>query len=106
VCFSVSDDFAKSILAFLPSPKCDLVEAEKAMFKVTSYPLYLILYFLTNRKLDLREAEKGNSRVRLALFSHILPTKQPKIRLRRGLESNESGGPQTLQSIFLAPWNI
>jgi hypothetical protein len=58
VCFRGSDDLAKSILAFLPSPKCDLVEVQKAMFKVTSYPLYFFFYFLTNRNIDLREAEK------------------------------------------------
>jgi hypothetical protein len=63
----VSEEFAISIFAFLPTPKCDLVEVEKAMFKVTSYPLYLIFYFLTKRKLDLREVEKDVSRVRLAL---------------------------------------
>jgi hypothetical protein len=78
VCFRVSDDFTKSILAYIPSPKCDLVQVQKAMFKVTSYPLYLIFYFLTNRKMDLRDAEKDVSRVLLALFIHILTSKQPK----------------------------
>jgi hypothetical protein len=76
------------------------------MFKVISYPLYLIFYFLTNRKLFLREVEKGISRVRLALFIHIIPSRNPKIRIVLGRERNESGGPHTLQSIFLPSWSI
>jgi hypothetical protein len=76
------------------------------MFKVTAYPLYLIFCFLTNRKLDLRVAEHDVSRVPLVLFIHILPSKQPKIRLGRGRESNDPGGPQTRQCIFLPPWSI
>jgi hypothetical protein len=57
-CFRVSDVFTESIIAFQPSQKCDLVEVQRAMFKETNYPLYLIFYFLTNRKMDLREVEK------------------------------------------------
>jgi hypothetical protein len=71
------------------------------MLKVTSYPLYLIFNFITNRKMDLREEEKDVSRVRLNLFIHTLPSRKPKIRIVRGRESNDSGGPQTLQSVFL-----
>jgi hypothetical protein len=91
VCFSVSNDFANSILAFLPSTKCDLVEVQKAMFKVTSYPLYLIFYVLANKKLDIREVEENVSHVILALFFHILPSKQPIQRHGRGRESYYSG---------------
>jgi hypothetical protein len=53
-----SDDFVKSILAFLPSPKRDLVEVQKAMFKVPTYLLIVFFYFLTNWKMDLRELQK------------------------------------------------
>jgi hypothetical protein len=52
--------------------------------------LYLIFYFLINRKLELRKTEKAVTRVRLALFIHILPSKQPKIRVGRGRETNVS----------------
>jgi hypothetical protein len=82
------------------------VEVEKAMFKVLSYPLYLILYFLSNRKLFLREVEKGVSRFRLALFIHILSSPNPKLRIVRGREINFSGVPHALQSIFLPFWII
>jgi hypothetical protein len=75
VCFRVSDDFAKSNISVLPSQNCDLGEEQKATFKVIYYPLYLNIHFLTNRKLDLREAEEDVSRVRLALFIHVLPSK-------------------------------
>jgi hypothetical protein len=39
-------------------PKIRLVEVQKAMFRVTAYPLHLIFYFLTIRKRDFRETEK------------------------------------------------
>jgi hypothetical protein len=82
---------AISILAFLPSQKWVLVVVQKAIFKVTSYLFYLIIYFLTNRKLDLREVEKDVSSVLLDLCIHILLSSNPKIRLVRGRESNDSG---------------
>jgi hypothetical protein len=81
VCFRVSEDFVKSILALLPSPKCDSAEVQKALLKVTIHQLNLSFYFLNNRKLDLREVQKDVSRVRLALFIHILPSKHPKYDL-------------------------
>jgi hypothetical protein len=68
---------SKPRLAFKPIQKFDLVEVQKAMFKAISYPLYLIFYFWTNRKLDLLELEKDVSRLLLALFTHILPPKNP-----------------------------
>jgi hypothetical protein len=105
-CFRVFDDFAQLIPAFLSSQKFDLVEVQKAMFNVISYRLYLIFYFLINRKLFLREVEKDDSRVRLALFIHILPSNIPKIRLVRGRESNYSGEPHSLQIIILPSWSI
>jgi hypothetical protein len=60
--------FRRLSTAFQPSEKCNLVEVEKATFKETNYPFYLIFYFLTNRKLVLRELEKDVSRFRLALL--------------------------------------
>jgi hypothetical protein len=37
----------------------------------------------------------------VALFIHFLPSTQPKMRLRRGRESDDSGDLQSLQSNFL-----
>jgi hypothetical protein len=36
----------------------------------------------------------------------ILPSTQPKMRLGRGRESDDSGVPQSLQYNFLPPWRI
>jgi hypothetical protein len=93
-------------LSFYQAKKCDLVVVEKENTKVTSNLFYLVFYFLTNRKLVLRELEKDVSSVRLALCIHILLSSNQKIRLARGGESNVSGGPKTLQNIFLPPWSI
>jgi hypothetical protein len=80
-------------------------DTESDVWKI-SYPLYLIMYFLTNSKLFLREVEKGFSSFRLPLFIHILPSRNPNIRIVRGREKNFSGVPHFMQSIFLPSWSI
>jgi hypothetical protein len=84
MCESV-DVSADSFSAFLPSPKYDLVEFKKAMFKEIAYPSELIFYHLKTR--FARGRERDVSRGRLALIIHFLPSTQPKMRLGRGRES-------------------
>jgi hypothetical protein len=88
-----------NINSFLfPSHKFDLVGVQKAMYNVISDPLYLFFYFLTNRKHFLRELKKGVSGVRLALF--ILASSNPKIRIVRGREFNDSGDSRPSKLFF------
>jgi hypothetical protein len=66
----------------------------------------LFFFFFYQKKRFLRGSVYDISPVRLVLFIHIVPSKQPKMRLWISRESDDLEGLQILQNIFQPHWNM
>jgi hypothetical protein len=89
----------KSFSVFLSSRKNDLVDAEKAIFN-----LLFVVNHLDYQEHYFREVKKDFFSWSLGPFIHFLPSTQPKMRIGRCQEIDDSGAPYSLQYHFLNPW--